>query len=230
MKKNTLRKFLSLALALIMVLGLAACGGDKGTDTPKEDTTKEDTTKEEEKSDVVTSENNAADEEVVDSGNYKKELTIGCDEAFYSMDPGYSTGINQLTVHNLAHDCLVTADLETGEIVGELAESWEWLDDVTIRWHLRQGVKFHNGQDLKANDVAFSIDHVKKSVCAICYVWIDDTTIVDDYTINLNLNDPAQDLIQEFAVSCFRILDEETCYEDPDEGVAVGTGPFILES
>jgi len=51
MKKNTLRKFLSLALALIMVLGLAACGGDKGTDTPKEDTKKEETKKEETKAD-----------------------------------------------------------------------------------------------------------------------------------------------------------------------------------
>ena len=223
MKKNTLRKFLSLALAMIMVLGLAACGGDKST-TGTTDTTKTET------NENGTAINPGVKEEVQETDVVKKELIIGDGGYTKTFDPSASSGLTHLMIQNLVGDTLTAWDPITNELVGELAESWEWVDTKTLQLNIRQGVKFHNGNDLKANDVAFSIQHVKESVCAICYVWIDSTTIVDDYTIQLNLNDPAQDLIQEFAVSCFRILDEETCTEDPENGVMIGTGPYVLDS
>lgn len=224
--KNTVRKFLSLALAMIMVLGLAACGGDKSTGTTTNTNTNTDNTQQ---SEVVTSENNAADQEVVDTGSYKKELTIGCDEAFYSMDPGYSTGINQLTVHNLAHDGLVTIDVETNEIVGELAESWEWIDDVTIRWHLRQGVKFHDGSEMTASDVEFSLDHwYASSYLSSRVEWVDYCEVIDDYTIDFVLTDSAQDFIGYLTLSCYGIVSEAAVDDDPDEGWKIGCGPYMF--
>ena len=225
--KNTVRKFLSLALAMIMVLGLAACGGDKsttGTDTTPS------TNNEQPSTDVVVSENNAANQEVVDTGSYKKELVIGCDEAFYSMDPGYSTGINQLTVHNLAHDGLVTIDIETNEIVGEVAESWEWIDDVTLRFNLRKGIKFHNGVELTASDVEFSLEHwYASSYLSSRVEWVDHCEIIDDYTIDFVLTDSAQDFLGYMTLSCYGIVSAAAVDEDPDEGWKIGAGPFMFE-
>ena len=47
-------------------------------------------------------------------------------------------------------------DTETGEIVPALADSWEMTDDTTWTFHIREGVTFHNGEPLTAEDILFS--------------------------------------------------------------------------
>ena len=47
---------------------------------------------------------------------------------------------------------------ENANIVARLAESWENVDDLTWKFNLRKGVKFHDGSDFTADDVIFSID------------------------------------------------------------------------
>ena len=42
-------------------------------------------------------------------------------------------------------------------IIPGLAESWEQIDDKTMQFKLRKGVKFHNGYDFTAEDVKFSL-------------------------------------------------------------------------
>ncbi len=47
------------------------------------------------------------------------------------------------------------------EPVGDLAESFEIVDDTKYKFKLREGVKFHNGDELKASDVKFSLERAK---------------------------------------------------------------------
>ena len=56
-------------------------------------------------------------------------------------------------------EALLNRDPATNELVGELAESWEWTDDRTIRFKLREGVTYHNGDPLTAEDAAFGINY-----------------------------------------------------------------------
>src|ERR1051326_2352305 len=49
------------------------------------------------------------------------------------------------------------------EIIPGLAESWEVLEPTRWRFHLRKGVKFHNGEDFTADDVVFSVERVRAS-------------------------------------------------------------------
>ena len=49
---------------------------------------------------------------------------------------------------------------ENANIVARLAESWENVDDLTWKFNLRKGVKFHDGSDFTADDVIFSIDRI----------------------------------------------------------------------
>lgn len=55
---------------------------------------------------------------------------------------------------------LVTVDLATGELVPMLATSWEQIDDTTWRFHLREGVTFHDGSPFDAEAAAFAVNWV----------------------------------------------------------------------
>ena len=47
------------------------------------------------------------------------------------------------------------------KIIPGLAERWEIVDPLRWRFHLRKGVKFHNGEDFTADDVIFSLDRMR---------------------------------------------------------------------
>ncbi|MEW5938269.1 MAG: ABC transporter substrate-binding protein [Chloroflexota bacterium] len=83
------------------------------------------------------------------------EVTIGEPE---TLDPAlaYETAGGEV-IQNV-YETLVFYDGEaTDKFVGQLAESWEISDDGTVyTFHIRSGVKFHEGQDLTASDVAYS--------------------------------------------------------------------------
>ena len=59
---------------------------------------------------------------------------------------------------------------ENGNIIPELAESWEFKDPTTLVFNLKKGVKFHNGDELKASDVVFSINRMKNKPASMVMV------------------------------------------------------------
>ena len=59
------------------------------------------------------------------------------------------------------YDTLISLD-EDNDLVPTVAESWEQLDDVTYKFHLRKGVKFHNGRECTSDDVKFSFERMLK--------------------------------------------------------------------
>ncbi|CAN0656654.1 ABC transporter substrate-binding protein (plasmid) [Nitratireductor aquimarinus] len=56
----------------------------------------------------------------------------------------------------IRRDFLSAEDGSGSQLVPALAESWEWTDDRTLALKLREGVKFHNGETMTAEDVAFT--------------------------------------------------------------------------
>ena len=115
----------------------------------------------------------------------------------------------------------------------ELAVSWQPSDDVT-QWtfKLRQGVKFHNGKDFKAEDVVFSfnrlIDPEVGSPAAGQLEVIEDIVAIDDYTVRFDLSRPNAFLLEALTVYHSKIIplgiDVESLTNAP-----VGTGPFMME-
>ena len=73
-----------------------------------------------------------------------------------------------------------------------LATSWETLDPLHWRFHLRKGVKFHDGEDFTADDVVFSADRVHSAGSDIKNrVPLDAKVVkVDDYTVDFILKTP----------------------------------------
>src|SRR5262249_15489332 len=83
-----------------------------------------------------------------------------------SPHPFFASQLVGISVRMNLFDSLVERDF-AGKTVPGLATSWNVVDDKTIDFKLRQGVKFHNGQTVTADDVKASMDHqLDKSIKA----------------------------------------------------------------
>ena len=76
------------------------------------------------------------------------------------LDPHTQTAFSSFRLLELIYEPLVDLDADLN-IVPALAESWEFSDDgLTLTFHLRQGVKFHDGADFTSDDVNASFDRI----------------------------------------------------------------------
>ncbi len=107
-----------------------------------------------------------------------------------SMDPGVKATVQAITAQVNLLDPLVFPDTK-GNIIPHLAESWDTSPDgLHYTFHLRPGVKFHDGRELTAEDVKFSMDRLIKMGGGSAYYWmnlIQETEIVDKYTVAFHL-------------------------------------------
>ena len=82
------------------------------------------------------------------------KIRVGVASLPGNMDPQVSVGNATIRVHYNIYDTLLYADQDNDyEIKPMLAESWERIDDYTMEFKLRQGVKWHNGDEFTAKDV-----------------------------------------------------------------------------
>ncbi len=131
------------------------------------------------------------------------------------------------------------------EMTPSLAEKWENIEPTVWRFHLRKGVKFHDGNDFTAEDVEFSVKRLSTegSDMKVVAALIDSVKVIDDHTIDFITKTP--DPILPLQLEIFYIMDktwseannaaEATNVKggDEDNGAnlkANGTGPYILDS
>lgn len=115
-----------------------------------------------------------------------------------------------------------------GNPMPSLASSWR-SNDAADQWtfQLREGVKFHDGSDLTAADVAYSINHWQgeESVIAPVISIIESVETPDDFTIVLNLSQPHADLP---LLIMYEIIPADSA--DTIATAGIGTGPYMLET
>jgi peptide/nickel transport system substrate-binding protein len=87
-------------------------------------------------------------------------LRMALDGEIDTIDPHKSVTIVGFQVYTQIYEGLVRANPALDTMIPQLAESWEQPDPVTYVFRLRRGVRFHNGKELKAEDVAFSFDRI----------------------------------------------------------------------
>jgi peptide/nickel transport system substrate-binding protein len=117
-----------------------------------------------------------------------------------------------------------------------LATAWEKSDDgLTWTFHLRKGVKFHDGEPFNAAAVKYSIDRTMKMKKGAYYIWspVKEIVVVDDYTVRFFLKNPAPiDLIASSQYGAY-IFSPRAGEKGTDwfmQGNAAGTGPYQVES
>jgi len=112
---------------------------------------------------------NGASEASAASGGYKDTITFAQGADVTSFDPHIGKETPAVAVTNHIYDTLVDIDSVSGEVVPQIAERWEQISDVSYRFFIRKGLKFHNGEDLTADDVKFSLDRAIASA-AVSYI------------------------------------------------------------
>ena len=107
-----------------------------------------------------------------------------------SLDPHEQLSGGTLQLSHMVFDPLVrwTQDLQ---FEARLAESWEQIDDTTMRFKLKSGVKFHSGNMLTANDVDWTFDRLKQSDdFKGIFAQFTDVEVIDDMTFDLKTSAP----------------------------------------
>lgn len=136
-------------------------------------------------------------------------------------------------MQRVVYDTLVVQN-ENGEIVPGLAESWEVIDDLTVRFHLREGVKFSNGQELTSEDVVYSLQRATTepgSASMFSSFDGENTKAVDPYTVDICVKQPFAAIYNYLASSRGDIICKSAMEEMGGEAYGrqpVGTGPFVL--
>jgi peptide/nickel transport system substrate-binding protein len=94
-------------------------------------------------------------------------------------------------MHAAAYEALTRRDKDLNIIPG-LAERWETVDPLRWRFHLRKGVKFHNGNPFTADDVVFSAARVRAQGSDLKTRLPADAEFVkvDDHTVDVVLKTP----------------------------------------
>lgn len=160
----------------------------------------------------------------------KDTLTVATAYDAKSLDPHATNDVASSNVMNQIYETLVVTN-EKGEVLPSLAESFEQIDDLTYEFKLKKGVKFHNGEELKASDVKFSFTRAAKAA-AIGHIMGDIDTdsfeMPDDYTIRFKIKHPWSGFLAALVHSGGSILNEKAVTEAGDNYAMnpVGTGPF----
>lgn len=147
------------------------------------------------------------------------------------FDPHLTSAYSSFQVLENVYDTLVTVD-ENLNMIPSLATSWEVSEDnLTWTFHLQEGVKFHNGRLLSADDVVYSYQRIMNpdtgSGCSWRFSSVESVDAPDAMTVVIRVKSPSPNLLnmiggyKGMAIVPKEIVEDETVNTTP-----IGTGPF----
>ena len=112
-----------------------------------------------------------------------------------------------------------------------LAETWDFdTENMTVTFHLKKGVKFHNGDEFTAEDVLFSFERAMNSSTKLALMaGYESAEAIDDYTVVMHLN--ALSSAFQYNMSQIPMMNKSFVEENGEEftlETVCGTGPYML--
>lgn len=161
-------------------------------------------------------------------------VAINAEPTTYDLATTTSTTATQMVMGNV-FEKLVSFD-ENYKAQPELAEKIDVNEDYTeYTYHLRKGVQFHNGQEMKADDVVASMNHWLKSN-GLARKAIGKATFkrIDDYTVSVKMDKPNMNLNELIAGlrGAAIIVPKSSIDNVTEKGLIkdyIGTGPYMID-
>ncbi|MDM5239558.1 ABC transporter substrate-binding protein [Bacillus cereus] len=143
-----------------------------------------------------------------------------------ALDPVYATMRSECHMVKHIFDTLVYVDGNTNSIEPRLAFHWEYNEAEKIwAFYLRKGVHFHNGKQLTAHEVVYSLNRFKKAdnnPHAWMLQHVASVRSVDDYIVEIQLHTENRMFLHMLSSEQCSIVNED------EAGNLIGTGPFRL--
>ena len=161
---------------------------------------------------------------------------IALDAEIATLDYYMGSGRNNIIMSHHLYDTLLYKDVKNGKIIPALATAYTFVDDTTIDFDLRKGVKFHDGSELTADDVVYTLNKVSSpdygATYQIAVKWIDSAEKLGDHKVRLKMKEPYP-VALEWLAGFIPIYPKDYYEKVGKKGMAlkpVGTGPYKLVS
>ena len=166
------------------------------------------------------------------AGKKDDTLNISLEKEMENVDRYFNTAREGIVFARHVYDNLLWRDPETYEYKGLLAKTFAWDGDNALVIELRQGVKFHNGQEMTADDVVYTFNWVidpKNGCLTRNYVdWMKNVEKLGPYKIRINLVKPFPAAF-EFLSGANPIYPKDYYAKVGPKGFGlkpIGTGPY----
>ena len=218
--KRSMKKFLSLALALCMVFALAACGSGETTPSDKPDSTSGGNVSTDQPGGETGGANDA-------DGNGRADKVVYASTMAY---PSLNPFLNPKTFTSAVYEPLGAYETYGDKFGGLLMESWEHPDELTYIVKLKENITDSQGNKIDAEDVVFCYEKVR-TVGKISRVSvIESVTALDEYRVEFKwANTPVVGSFESI-MTVVNIVDKDA-YEatgDDMSSAPVGTGPYVV--
>ena len=210
------KKWIALVLVIAIMLSLAACGGNSASQGTEA---------------AAKSEQAPAEAGASTATTTKETLTIALPVEPATLDPFAHSNQNGFICTSLVLEPLIKKN-DDGELIPWLATSWEYVDDTTLHFSLRDDVTFHDGSKLTAKDVKFTLARLAQSSFTSTFfqcIDYENITIEDDYNLTVKLLYTYAPLLEALATLRAGIVSEDIYNEMGPDAFArnpVGTGPL----
>lgn len=175
------------------------------------------------------------------SGVDPSEIGSGTFVASSAANPGtfdptiIADATSNATVGTMCYESLIGTTFDLGEFRGELAESFEQVDDTTFRFQLREGVTFHNGDEFTAADVLFSINRTSGTTNDADVSFIENVEQLGEFEVEITSTDPHAPFLTDLSAVPIVPSGVDGVSTSPSEDdhrfdeETLGTGPFVLD-
>ena len=224
-----MKKFLSLVLVMALCLtALAACGGNGGTEAPAATNAP-----------AAAGSESPAPAAPAAPASTMDTLIVRNSGAPMSFNPSVASDDNLYYAAMCMFHRLTKLDT-TKSPVPDAAESWDVSDDaLTITWHLKDGLKWSDGEPLTADDVKYTFDYIKEhpeTYFSTSMQIVDSIEVVDDLTVVFHMNTADMSFVARIGWYGTFILPEHVFnngqkWEDnPASTTPVTSGPYKFDS
>jgi peptide/nickel transport system substrate-binding protein len=161
-------------------------------------------------------------------------LRIQFNDAVPNIDMYFNSQRTGLILAHHCWDMLIHRDPATFESKPLLATDWKLTDDTTLDLNIRQGVKFHDGSPLTADDVVYTLNMAINPESKVSvpsnYAWIDKVEKTGDFAVRIKMKKPTPAALEYLTMVC-PIHPKAYREKVGPEGFAkapIGAGPYKI--